>query len=267
MTDKKEAPVPGTPEYDAAMIKKAEEFDNLPSGEKSPAADTGAQDDKPQLILGKFKDQAALEAAYTELEKKQGAQSKDAPKDDKAAPAADPAKDGKAAEDAAKEALKGSNVDFDGMAAKYAKNGSLEDADYAALEKAGISRAMVDAYIDGQQARADQLTTDIQGVVGGKAQYDSLMQWAAKNLSQDEIVAFNGLTDVRSIKMAVQGINARMVAANGSDPKLLGGKTPAADVYRSTAEMQSDMKDPRYKTDPAFREEVMAKLSRSNIEI
>jgi hypothetical protein len=35
--------------------------------------------------------------------------------------------------------------------------------------------------------------------------------------------------------------------------------------YQSTAEVQRDMKDPRYKTDSAYRQAVTRKLSKSNL--
>jgi hypothetical protein len=42
------------------------------------------------------------------------------------------------------------------------------------------------------------------------------------------------------------------------------GLAGAGDVFRSNAELTTAMKDPRYATDPAYREDV-AKLGRSNI--
>ncbi|CLP71539.1 Uncharacterised protein [Mycobacterium tuberculosis] len=66
--------------------------------------------------------------------------------------------------------------------------------------------------------------------------------------------------------MAILGLKARYDAANGSEPTLLGGNAKASeDVFRSTAELTAAMKDPRYKKDPAYREDVKQKLARSNI--
>jgi hypothetical protein len=55
----------------------------------------------------------------------------------------------------------------------------------------------------------------------------------------------------------------KVKASKGADPKLLlgnGGGQSAVVGYRSQAEMQRDMRDPRYKTDPAFRADVGQKL-------
>ena len=48
---------------------------------------------------------------------------------------------------------------------------------------------------------------------------------------------------------------------------MLTGKAPTAkvDVFRSQAEVVEAMSDPRYDRDPAYRNDVFEKLSRSNL--
>ena len=78
--------------------------------------------------------------------------------------------------------------------------------------------------------------------------------------SQAEVNAFDKLmkgTDGAAIMVAVRGLKASYQTAEGSDPNLLdgdgGGEGPTGGRYESQAEMTADMKDPRYKKDPAFR--------------
>ena len=49
---------------------------------------------------------------------------------------------------------------------------------------------------------------------------------------------------------------------------MLTGNAPKAntDVYKSQAQVVEAMSDPRYDRDTAYRQEVMEKLSRSNID-
>ena len=49
---------------------------------------------------------------------------------------------------------------------------------------------------------------------------------------------------------------------------MLSGKPPqsAGDVFNSQAQVVEAMSDPRYDNDPAFRQDVMNKLERSNID-
>ena len=44
-------------------------------------------------------------------------------------------------------------------------------------------------------------------------------------------------------------------------------KAAPADVYRSMAQVVSDMNDPRYDRDEAYRDDVQAKLARSNLKL
>ncbi len=47
-------------------------------------------------------------------------------------------------------------------------------------------------------------------------------------------------------------------AAEGSDPSLIGGQATSSTggIYSSWAEVTSDMSDPRYESDPAYRQSV-----------
>lgn len=111
MSDKP-AIVPGSPEHDAAMIALADQNSTimisdsagnraaLPKQGATPAAGAEVKPEGEQLILGKFKTQADLEAAYQELQRKQS-QPKPAEAKPAAKPAAAPQVDHKAAVDAA----------------------------------------------------------------------------------------------------------------------------------------------------------------------
>ena len=107
--------------------------------------------------------------------------------------------------------------------------------------------------------------------VGGEKEYSSLMDWAANNLSQDSINSFDNLVnsgDRSSIQLALDGILAKYQNAAGYEGRMLQGK-PArtnTDVYQSQAQLVAAMSDPRYDNDPAYRQEVIAKLDRSDLQ-
>jgi len=56
-------------------------------------------------------------------------------------------------------------------------------------------------------------------------------------------------------------------AQNGSEGKMVTGKAPRTDgeTFKSQAEVVAAMADPRYDRDPAYRDEIVNKLERSNI--
>jgi hypothetical protein len=87
-------------------------------------------------------------------------------------------------------------------------------------------------------------------------------------LTPDEVKAFNAavIGTPAAQSLAISGLKARFEAAVGSDPSLVRGSAAAGGAgagYQSRAEVTADMKDPRYKKDPAYRAAVQAKLSRS----
>jgi hypothetical protein len=164
-------------------------------------------------------------------------------------------------------------LDFEALNTEFAKDGQLSDATYDKLAKAGINRSVADGYIAGQQALANQTRTEVFTVAGGEEAYTEMVTWAKDSMSAQEIDAYNkamNSRDIATMKLAVDGLKARYVGANGSSPKLVGGSSAQAagasgDAFRSTAELTTAMKDPRYQSDPAYREDVRAKLGRSNI--
>ena len=66
---------------------------------------------------------------------------------------------------------------------------------------------------------------------------------------------------------AVQAMALRFQDSVGKDGQLVRGKAPkqTSDVFNSQQEMVKAMEDPRYNDDPAYREAIMQKLERSNI--
>ena len=150
---------------------------------------------------------------------------------------------------------------------EYAKEGKLTDTSYGELEKLGLNREVVDAYIDGQTALADQRTNSIMSTVGGKEQYNEMIDWASKNLSSDEIKAFNSTIDTGTLEqaqLAIAGVQAKY-SSNNAEPNLFSGNNADSNVgYRSVGEMLRDINDPRYSTDSAFRQDVENKVKLSN---
>ena len=65
---------------------------------------------------------------------------------------------------------------------------------------------------------------------------------------------------------AVNRLKAQYEQANGYEGKMYTGKAPqtTGDIFRSQAELVQAMSDRRYDNDPAYRQDVIAKLERSN---
>ena len=223
-------------------------------------------EERPEWLPDKFKTSEDMAKAYSELEKKLGSKAPPEPPQVPVPPTGD-----NADTMAAKEVAGKAGIDFDTLSNKYRDNGVLEDADYADLEGKGIPKSMVDSYIAGQEAILNEKRNTVFNAVGGEQEYDAMTAWATGSMDSSEIQAYNIAVDsgnMSAAMMAVKGLKARYQAAEGFEPtREVQGSTSKADPgsYRSIAEMQKDMLDPRYRLDAAFRKDVERKIDRSNI--
>lgn len=169
------------------------------------------------------------------------------------------------------EQVEDAGLNFDELSAKFYENGELEDSDYEALEKAGIPRAYVDRFIELEAQAAQAQRTTILAEVGGEEGYADLSEWAKGVLTEKELAVYNKAVsspDFVEVQTAVRGLYARYQNETGIEPaRVINGKggNDRGSVYESHAEMMRDMSDPRYRTDPAFRAKVEAKVGRSNL--
>ena len=221
-------------------------------------------------LAGKYKDAQELEKAYIELEKKLG--SRDGQQEETSEPEA---------QDQQETSDYSTQIDAISRAAQeYESKGQLSADTLAEFEKMS-SKELIQAYFEYEQGlptanapQAVELTqqdiNSIQNSVGGEAAYQQLVGWAAQNFSEAEIQAFDNVVDsgnVAAINLALAGLQARYTDANGYEGKMIQGKAAApADTYRSQAEVVRAMSDPRYDRDPAYRNDVMEKLARSDIK-
>ena len=220
-------------------------------------------------LAGKYKDAQELEKAYIELEKKLG--SRDAQEE-----TSEPQ-----TQDQQERSEYSTQIEAISRAAEeFNSKGELSSETLAEFEKMS-SKELIQAYFEYEQglpamdaSQSVELTqqdiNSIQNSVGGEAAYQQLVGWAAQNFSEAEIQAFDNVVDsgnVAAINLALAGLQARYTDANGYEGKMIQGKAAApADTYRSQAEVVRAMSDPRYDRDPAYRNDVMEKLARSELK-
>lgn len=267
-----------------------------PDEQDSLAVGEQMQQDQETLLAGKYKNAEELEKAYSELEAKLG-QQKEAPDETVETEASDITEyldDGSINFDQVNETygeklgglFKDNGVDPWAISKYFHENqGSITDAMYSQLEGAGLSRAAIDSYLTGRAAESgygdysaetvkDLTDAEVRSItesVGGKDEYAQMTQWASQNLDSNTIEAFDQLLDSgnpSAIQLAVAGLKAQYEDATGYEGRMLSGKAPAlsgGDVFRSQPELVEAMADPRYDKDPAYRQDVIEKLDRSDL--
>ena len=243
----------------------ADEQDSLAVGEKL----VGEQE---QLLAGKYKDAQELEKAYVELQKKLG--SNDEPAEDVEQTSATEETEETSLSDGAS-LISSANDEY------YANDGKLSEE---TLEKfSGMSsKELVESYLEVQNTDAfknkaevadlsDADINEVKNYAGGEAQYDNIIAWANTNLDAKSQEAFDSIVNsgsVDAIKIAVNGLKAQYENANGFEGKMYTGKAPKGDTdtFRSQAELVQAMSDKRYDRDPAYRQDIIEKLDRSNLD-
>jgi len=221
-------------------------------------------------LAGKYKDAQELEKAYIELEKKLG--SRDVQEEETSE---------SEIEDQQEPSEYSTQIDAISRAAEeFNSNGVLSEETLAEFEKMS-SKELIQAYFEYEQNLPtfdDSQSVDlsqneinqIQNSVGGEAAYQQLVGWAAQNFSPSEIQAFDNVVDsgnVDAINLALAGLKARYTDAVGYEGNMIQGKAASpADTFKSQAEVVRAMSDSRYDRDPAYRDEIMQKLARSDLK-
>jgi hypothetical protein len=251
------------PAHVARMIAVA---DGTPAPEV-PAATS----DRPSWLPEKFATAEDMAKAYGELSTKLGENTSTTPPvTPPVVPAVVPPVAEATTEQAAAD-LAGKGLELSEFSKEFAETGALSADSYTKLKAAGYPEELVNSFIEGQKARGAAYATDIKSTIGGDANFTSMVEWAGANLSPGELAAYNSAIDsgdADKAKLAVLGTYQKFTDARPTEPRLIAGgpaATASADVYESLAQMQADMRDDRYKSDPAFRAKVASKLGRSSI--
>ena len=247
-------------------VLTTEEQDSLDVGEKLVAEQEG-------LLAGKYKNAEELEKAYVELQKKLG----ESKEEDTEQASAEPEPEDKP------QLSEGATLITD-ASKEYFDNGNKLSPETLAKFSSLSSQDLIKAYMEvaqnpefqQQQAAPPADITEsqinqIKNSAGGEKAYANIVNWAKNSLPQDQINAFDEVVNtgsVQAIQLAVSGLKAEYDNANGVEGRMVTGKTAPnnGDVFRSQAELVRAMSDARYDNDPAYRQDVIEKLDRSNLD-
>lgn len=206
------------------------------------------EEERPEWLPEKFKSAEELAKAYSELEKSKSSKSSKSNKQE--APAD---------ENVMTSAIETATSEF-------MESGELSEKTFESLEKAGLPRELVEGYMAGQGALVATQVASVKETIGGEGNYEAMAEWAAENLDETELDAYNEVVEngtVEQARMAVRGLFAQFKSAGGKAPTLIQGATQGTGVkpFASAAQVTEAMKDPRYKNDPAYRQTVEQRLA------
>ncbi len=255
-----------TPETE---VLSAEEQDSLEVGEQLVAEQEG-------LLAGKYKNAEELESAYLSLQKKLGRNEEeeyDYEESDEGYEEEEESDEEVSANAPAISLINDASEEY------YANDGALSEetiSRFSEMSSQDLVNAYMEMYENGQVNTAqsyemsDAQVNSVMNAAGGESNYNQVVEWAASNLSERQIDAFDSVVDSgnpAAIGIAFQGLQSAYQEANGYEGRMLQGRAPssAGEVFRSQAELVAAMGDPRYDNDPAYRADVVEKLNNSDL--
>lgn len=143
------------------------------------------------------------------------------------------------------------------------------DSIVKAMETTGITADEVDNYFRGQQAIRENMELKVMMAVGGEESWNELKGWAATNLSQEELNAYNALTeggDEANLIKAAKLLQTQMRQSSntgGQRVKATSGSVPSGPLFRSMKELAAAQSQPGFASSPTMQEEVRQRLIRS----
>ena len=245
--------------------------DNLTS-EEQDSLQVGEQlsQQEEQIYAGKYKSAQELEKAYMELQSKLGEQEKGETEVAEKEP-----------ED--KPTLSEGATLITSATDEYYANGNKLTPETLQKFSSMSSQDLINAYMEVQQLPeyqqqqqapaeiSEAQVNQIKNAAGGEQAYANIINWAKSNVPAEQINAFDEVVNsgsVQAINLAVAGLKAQYDNANGVEGRMVTGKAPqnSGDVFRSQAELVRAMSDSRYDSDPAYRQDIIEKLDRSDLE-
>jgi len=214
-----------------------------------------ASPDRPEWLPEKFDNPEALADAYSNLEK-QFHENK-----------AEPSETDDNNNTSTQETPEVTNSAVTSASEEFFETGELSEETYKSLEANGIPKEMVDMYVNGYEAVANQQQQTLMQEAGGKENYEAMSEWAATSLTDQEQEVYNNTVesgDVNAATMAIRGLYARFQSDGGTPVSLVQGDTSGtagAMPFSSSKEMTIAMQDPRYGYDNKYREQVSQRLS------
>jgi len=228
----------------------ADEQESLAIGEEM-------QEAQDKRLAGKYKNAEELETAYLELQKKLGSPDREEAKEETTEEVEESPPDSSLFDRLWEE----SSGEFSEDTLKELSSTKPED----------LAKMYLDYRSQNTKVINEETAKQLVNSVGGEKTYTDMMKWAAQNLNESEISMYDSVMesgDPNAAFFAMQAMSYKYNDNVGVDGNLLQGKASGETTkgFKSQAEVVAAMQDPRYDRDPAYRQEVMAKLEKSNVQ-
>lgn len=170
---------------------------------------------QPKMFAGKYKSVEELEQGYTELQKSMSSKTDYSSMD-------------------IDTLLTHAGVTGGDLATNWQEHGELTEDQYSALSKVGLGKQVVNTFLQGQQAMAQNNHYEVQQsveaaakIAGGQEQLQNLTEWASNHYDEAALARFQSmLNDPSQIAAAVKEMSFdwKNVSGQGFTSQLVNGQ-------------------------------------------
>jgi hypothetical protein len=169
-----------------------------------------------------------------------------------------------------------SDEDWDKWGYEMNTTGQLSEQTVAEIKaKTNFSDRMINDFVTGQKAKMREAFTKASNIVGGNDRLGEIMKWAESSMSPEERLNINAGLASPGYEVVLRGLDAQYSHAMSQKPKAnepspMPNRQPVAETqvstpaYTTQREFKADRSNPRYRTDPKFREAVEARMMRTD---
>lgn len=165
-----------------------------------------------------------------------------------------------------------SPVNWDNITSEIDSTNTISADTYQQLKDYGIPDAILDGYIGLLENNKNYMQSVTAEYAGGQENLDTIFEWASTNLNEEEIANYNSILETPNWRMAIDSLRVSAdvglppATSASSSPQLVEGQnlSDSGLGFPSKQQMVEAMSDPRYKNDPAFRNQVRLRVGNSN---
>ena len=169
-----------------------------------------------------------------------------------------------------------SDSDWDKWGYEMNTTGQLSEETVAEIKaKTQFSDRMITDYMSGQKAKMREAYGKASNIVGSENKLGDIMKWAEGSMSPEERLNINAGLASPGYEVVLRGLAAQYDHAmaqkpTANEPAIMPNRQPVEEpqvstpAYGTKREFNTDRNNPRFRTDPKFREAVEARMMRTD---
>jgi hypothetical protein len=162
-----------------------------------------------------------------------------------------------------------SSEQWEGWGRELNENGALSEASRKTIRDLyKVPDSVIDSFVEGRQAQSRAQTEAAGNMVGGPEVLKGMINWASKNLPENERTALNTQLANPGWETVLLGLKSRYQSASPTarEPRsgpvgMPGSSSTGASPFNTPQEMMEAIRDPRYHSNKdGYRDMVMKRI-------